>query len=296
MPPYSPVQETRSRASSKSSNPIPPMYSRSSTRSSSSPRRRRASSRPIPPLQTPPPPLNRRMDRWAARKKIAMYHPHLKLNRHANPAEISPQLTLLLCDNTRILMSAFNKYDYDRSGSLDRQEFRDMIMKMAAREHFSLTCQDADMIMKAFDADNSGYIDRYELAQGIQNAHSVCQYDSLNRRLPPKNVSPRYTMSQRLGLSEPPANSGRGRDIYQQRMAHELQYSSAPFDSPRTPVLFTKSPTERRARFLRKKNAIAEEALAKKTEELMTHYKESTLSDHGPVLKKGLYSSTALGY
>jgi hypothetical protein len=295
-PPVSPIKKMSfSRASSSSPRgyPVPPSSrrSRSDSRSShgSSPRRRRqrATPRAIPKKLSP------RLERWEKRRHIALNHPHLMVNRRCNPAEISPQLTLLLCDNTRMLMSAFKKYDYDGSGTLDRQEFRDMIMKMAKREHFSLTCQDADMIMQAFDADKSGFIDRWELGQGIQNAHSVCTYDTLNRRLPPKQ-SRGETMSQRLGLTAPPVPPNFGQDIYQQRLQNEMQYSTAPYMSPRTPLLFNKAPTQRRNDFLRKQKAKFEESLAHKTENLMTRYKESTLSDHGPVLKKGLFSSRAL--
>ena len=160
---------------------------------------------------------------------------------------------------------------------------------MAEREHFSLTCQDADMIMRAFDNDNSGYIDRSELMAGIHNAHGVCSYNSLNQRLPPKPA--RESMSQRLGLAQPPAFKT---DLFTPRLIAESQYLTAPYDAPRTPVIFQKSPYERRARHLRNEKNKFLGKLQEQTKQLMQHYKETTLSDHGPELKNGLYSSTGL--
>ena len=151
------------------------------------------------------------------------------------------------------------------------------------------------MIMQAFDADGSGFIDRWELGRGIQNAHNACTYDSLNRRLPPKRTRGE-SMSQRLGLTAPSVSPGYAKDIYQERMQTEMQYSTAPYMTPRTPITYIKSATERRREFLDREKAKFEEFMAQKSEQVMTHYKESTLSDHGPVMKRGLYSSRALGY
>ena len=210
-------------------------------------RSRQSSSRSQMGKRTPAAPLQRRtprkelvsprLKRWMDRKTKANNNSHFTINRHASPAEISPQLTLLLCDNTRLLMSAFQKFDADGSGDLDRNEFRNMIMYMAKRDHFSLTCQDADMIMRAFDKDNSGFIEKAELMAGIHNAHSLCTYNSLNQRLAPKIA--RERMSQRLGLSQGPAVKT---DLFSPRLVSESQYLVAPYDSPRSPMIFQKSP------------------------------------------------------
>ena len=89
-------------------------------------------STPAAPLQRRTPRkklMSPRLKRWMNRKTKAENNSHLTINRHASPAE-PPQLTLLLCDNTRLLMSAFKKFDAD-GVELDRNEFRNMIIYMA---------------------------------------------------------------------------------------------------------------------------------------------------------------------
>ena len=127
--------------------------------------------------------------------------------------ENSPSMALHLCQNTRVLLAGFRKYDVDGSQSLDRGEFRAMFDDVERMGHCSLGKVDGELLFDAFDRSGDGEIDYGEFTNTIYNTHNICKFNSLNIRQMPQRS--RFPMSLRLGLE---TSAARRTDMFTPRI------------------------------------------------------------------------------